>query len=89
MGKRNVFEMLSNRLSITIVVLTNKTVEYFLKTGSAHLFKLDGKQGPQSTLNRCLINCYTGWFLSVGKRIGGGAFVTASGTHFPIETCSG
>lgn len=75
MGKGNIFEMLSNRLSITkIVVLTNKTVEYFLKTSSAYLFKLDRKQLANRTLNRCLVNDYLGWFLSIGQRIGWGRF---------------
>ena len=75
MGKGNIFEMLSNRLSITkIVVLTNKAVEYFLKTSSAYLFKLDRKQFVNRTLNRSLVNGYPSWFISVGQRIDRGTF---------------
>ena len=67
-GKCNIFEMLSNRLSITkIVMLTNKAVKDFFKTGSANGFKLDGEQISKRTQNRGFVNIYPGWFFSVCK----------------------
>ena len=60
--------MLANRLSITkIVMLTNKAVKDFFKTGSANGFKLDGEQISKRTQNRGFVNIYSGWFFSVCK----------------------
>lgn len=68
--------MLSNWLSVTkIVVLAYKTIESLLKTSSANLFKLDRKQVADRTMNRSFIDYYTGWFLSVCKRVGRGEFL--------------
>jgi len=80
MGKCNIFEMLSDWLSITkIVVLTYKSIEYLLKRGPANLFKLDGKQVTDRTMNRNFIDYYPGWFFSLCKRVGRGEF---SGRQF-------
>lgn len=80
MGKCNIFEMLSNWLSVTkIVVLAYKTIEYLLKTSSANLFKLERKQVADRTMNRSFIDYYPGWFFSLYKRVGRGEF---SGRQF-------
>jgi hypothetical protein len=72
--------MLSNWLGITkIMVLTYKSIEYLLKTSSANLFKLDGRQFADRTMNRSFIDYYLGWFLSLCKRVGRGEF---SGRQF-------
>lgn len=63
--------MFSNRLGITeIVVLTDKTIKDFFKTSFANGNKLDRQKVSEWTLNRCLVNLYPGWFLSVCKRVG-------------------
>ncbi len=68
--------MLSNRLSVAkIVVFAYKTIEYLLKTSSANLLKVDGKQIGNRTMNGCVIDCYSGWFLSLCKRIGRAEFL--------------
>jgi hypothetical protein len=80
MGKCDIFEVLSNRLSITkIVVLIDKTVEHLFKRSSAYLFKPDRKQITDRRLNRSLVNDYPGRLLSVCKRIG---WCTFSGRQF-------
>jgi len=57
MGKCHIFEVLSNRLSITkIVVLIDKAVEHLLKRSSAYLFKPDRKQITDRRLNKSLVN---------------------------------
>ena len=72
--------MLSNWLSVTkIVVLAYKTIEHFLKTSPANLFKLYRKQVADRTMNRSFIDYYPGWFLSVCKRVGWDKF---SGRQF-------
>jgi len=80
MGKCNIFKMLSNWLGITkIMILAYKSIEYLLKTSSANLFKLERKQVADRTMNRSFIDYYPGWFLSLCKRVGRGAF---SGRQF-------
>ena len=80
MGKCNIFEMLSDWLGITqIMVLTYKSIEYLLKRGPANLLELDRKQVAYRTMNRSFIDYYPGWFLSLCKRVGRGAF---SGRQF-------
>ncbi len=67
--------MLSNWLSVTkIVVFAYETIEYLLKTSSANLFKFDRKQVADRTMNRSSIDGYPGWFPSLCKRVGRGAF---------------
>ena len=74
-GKCNIFEMLSNRLSVAkIVVFAYKTIEYLLKTSSANLFKLDRKQVSDRTMNGRVIDGYYRWFLSFCKRVGRSEF---------------
>ena len=67
--------MFSNRLGITqIVVFTDKTIKDFFKTSFANGNKLDRQKVSEWTLNRCLVNRYPCWFLSVCKRVGRGKF---------------
>jgi len=74
-GKGNIFEVLSNRLCVTkIVVLAYKAIEDFLKGSPPYLFKVDGQQIVNTTMNRRLIDGYPGGFLSVSKRVGRGEF---------------
>ena len=74
-GKGNIFEVLSNRLCVTkIMVLTYKTIEYLLKGSSANLLKVDRKQVGNRTMNGRVIDCYSGWFFSLCKGVGRGEF---------------
>jgi hypothetical protein len=74
-GKRYIFEMLSNWLCVTkIVVLIYKAIEHSFKGSSANLFKLDRKQVADFTMNSCFIHYYLGWLLALCKRVGRSAF---------------
>ena len=74
-GKRHIFEMLSNGLGIAkIMVFAYKAIEDFLKGSSANLHKVDGKQIGNRTMNGRVIDCYSGWFLSLCKRVGRSKF---------------
>ncbi|MFP4087927.1 MAG: hypothetical protein ACLFUL_14170, partial [Desulfobacteraceae bacterium] len=69
-GTGNIFEMLSNRLCVTqVMVLAYKAIEDFLKGRSANLLKVDGEQIRNKAMNGRLINGYRGGFLSLCKRI--------------------
>lgn len=74
-GKGHIFEMLSNGLGITkIMIFAYKAIEDFLEGSSANLLELDGKQIGKGTVNGRIINGYSGWFFSFCKRIGRGEF---------------
>ena len=70
-GKDHIFEVLSDRLCVTkIVVLAYKTIEGVLKGSSSNLLKADRKQVSNRTMNGRVIDCYFGWFLSLCKWVG-------------------
>ena len=74
-GKGHIFEMLSNGLGIAkIMVFAYKTIEDLLKGSSANLLKVNGEQIGNRTMNGRLIDCYSGWFLSLCKRVGRSEF---------------
>ena len=79
-GKGHIFEMLSNGLCVTkIVVLTYKAIKDLLKGSSANLLKADRKQVGNTTMNGRVIDCDSGWLLSLCKRVGRDEF---SGRQF-------
>jgi len=67
--------MLSNGLGIAkIMVFAYKAIEDLLKGSSANLLKVDGKQVGHRTMNGRVIHGYSGWFVSLCKRVGGSEF---------------
>ena len=52
------------------MVLVYQTIENLLQGSSANLLQVDGKQVGNRTMNGRGIDGYSGWFLSLGKRVG-------------------
>ena len=75
-GKSNVFEVLSNGLSIAkVMVLAYEAVKDLLKGSSANLLKVDGKQVGNRTMNGRFIDRYFRWFLSFCEWVDRGEFL--------------